>query len=491
MATEPPSGAVDLLRFLALSLAVHADAICCGVDDVEAAIVESSTNDETLDALENELNVLLDRQRRLHATRSIIALSREERRRGLELRQSWRPSTQSHGGKRIQTSRAPSNASVPLGRSRGDQSRERLPTDVSPEDLEEECEETVLSTRGLSTAASSASPCAESEADSVDAQVERLKARIKYLDRYSLRGKLLHLETLKKAVKEIDLEDLVVSLVDSFEFPASVRALWCSASSPHSGNSCASSCATHSKASRGRTRFGDASLPQHAAGLGAVVNHTNIDLLLARACQRLTGRVSDALEALTSAGVSEDSAAAHVLGCVVYAAELDSSGSTDLAAVQQLQRMPRDALSRLYDQCVRNSVCETKLDDRCFGARGTVLTAQDFNAVPPDWAAAQALSRVPLDAILPPARHLLAPRFSFADVAELKRLQSRRVELQEKIVRFLVGGPVKDREALQCVSDSPLDCAAAATRLAVADVTPASLSTHAWKTMVVARNHQR
>ncbi|KAG5468257.1 hypothetical protein LSCM1_02235 [Leishmania martiniquensis] len=489
MATESPSGGVDLLRFLALSLAVHADAVCCSVDDVEAAIVESSTNDELLDALENELVVLLDRQRRLHVTRSIIALSQEERRRGVQLRQSWQPSTPSHGGKRIQISVAPSSKSVSLSGGKGSP-RERSLTGASTDYMELERGATAVSARGLSTTASSPAPRAESEVDAVDAQVERLKARIAYLDRYSLRGKLVQLEAQKRAVKEIDMRDVVTKVVDSFEFPASVRALWCIPASPPSGGSRAGSCAPQAKASRSRTRFGDATLPQLATGLGAVVNHTNIDLLLSRACQRLTGRASDALRALASTSVSEKSAAPHVLGCMVYAAELDSSGSTDLASVQQLQMMPQDTLSRLFEACVRNGICEAKVDDRCFGARGTVLTAQDFNALPANWAAAQSLSRVPMAEVLPPVRHLFTPRFTFADVAELRRLQARRVELQEKVVTSLVGRLAKEREALHGVPGSQRDCAAAAARLALVDATPECGLTHAWKTMVVVHQHE-
>ncbi|CBZ30321.1 conserved hypothetical protein [Leishmania mexicana MHOM/GT/2001/U1103] len=491
MTATSPSSAVDLLRFLALSLAVHADAVCCAVDDVEAAIVELSTNDEHLDILENELAGLLDRQRRLHVTRSMIAFSQDERRRGMELRRSVQASTQQYGNKRIQTSRTPSNRSASLMGGTPRRPGERLSVDLFPGEPEQEYGASAVSTRGLSTATSSTAPCAGSEADSVDAQVERLKARIMHLDRYSLRGKLLHLEKQKNAVKEIDLENLVARVVDPFEFPASVRALWCGAASSRSTGSQTSSCAPFTAASHRSARSGDVTLAQHATGKGSVVNHTNIDLLLARACQRLSGRAADALEALASTNVSEASAAAHLLGCMVYAAELDSSGSTDLAAVQELQRMPRDTLSHLYDQCVRNSVCEAKLDGRCFGVRGTVLGAQDFNALPAEWATSQSLSHVPLDEILPPVRHLLSPRFSFADVAELKQLQERRVALQEKLVKLLVEGPEKEAELLQDIAGSPRDRAAAAARLAVAEMTPVSTSVHAWKTMVLARGDER
>ncbi|CAJ1023197.1 hypothetical protein Q4I32_003161 [Leishmania shawi] len=486
MTANPPSSAVDLLRFLALSLTVHTDAVCCAVDDVEAAIVESSTNDELLDTLEKELAVLLDRQRRLHVTRSVIALSQEERRRGMELRRSGQTSTQRYGHKRIQTSRTTSNISATQMHDTARYSSERFSRGVSPDKMEQGYGSSAVSAHACSTAASSAPLCAESEADSVDAQVERLKERIMHLDCYSLRGKLLQLEKQKKEVKEIDLEDLVTRVVDSFEFPAAVRALWCSGASPCLACSGIGSSAPHKRASQSCARSRDATLAQPATRKGGVINHTNVDLFLARACQRLSGRAADALQALASTSVSEQSAAAHVLGCMVYAAEFNASERADLAAVQQLQTMPRDTLSRLYDQCVRSSVCEAKLDGRCFGARGTVLAAQDFSALPADWATTQSLSQVPLDEILPPVRHLLAPRFSFADVAELKRLQVKRVELQEKIVNFLLGRQEKDEELLQGISGSQRDRAVAAARLAVTEVTPASTSAHAWKTMVAA-----
>ncbi|KAG5493950.1 hypothetical protein JKF63_01782 [Porcisia hertigi] len=490
MTAKPTPSAVDLLRFLTLSVAVHADAICCAVDDNEVALVESSTNDEHLETLENELVVLLDRQRRVHAARSMIALSQNERHRGIELRRRPQPLTQQYGDKRIQTSRTPSHKSVSMMLGTDRRTTERPFSNTGTDEIGAVDEATAASTRGLSTAASSTAPRTEPEAESVDAQVERLKANIMHLDRYSLRGKLLQIKKQKKAIKEIDLEDLVAKVIDTFEFPASVRALWSSESPPRSDCSRGFSCAEKAGTSRSRVHPRDMSLAQHAIGQGGLVNHTNIDLLLTRACQRLSGRAADALRALSSTNVSDESAPAHLLGCVVYAGEFDSSESTDLAAVQQLQTMPRNTLSRLYAQCLRTSVFEADLDERCFGARGTVLAAQDFNALPTDWATAQSLSRVPLDEILPPAQHLLTPRFSFADVAELKRLQAKRVELQEKIVRFLVDGQEKEAELLQGIAGSGQDRVAAAARLALAEVASPSTSPHTWRTLLLPRDDE-
>lgn len=467
LASASQGGApLDLLRFLALSLEVHTDAVCCAVDDVERAIVESSTNDERLDALEEELADLLDRQRRLHAAHSVIALSQEERRRGAELRRSRLPLTQSFGEKRIQVSRPSSQPVAGLSAM-----RVARHTGVTGEDLTTGFSAADASTRGFSTGApSEAATQLQAELEVVDAQVERLKSRIQYLDRYSLRGKLLELEKRKKAIKDVNLDDITAAVVDDFQFPAAVQALW----GPPPALPTA-----------GRPRALEASLAEHAAGKGSVVNHTNVDLLLARACQRLAGRATDALEALSSTSVTEDSVAAHVLGCMVYAGEFDASDGTDLAAVQALQQMPPNALSQLYDACVGGSVCEARLDERCFGARQTVLSAHDFCALPNDWATTQSLTGVALDTVLPPVRHLLAPRFTFADVAELRRLQARRVALQEKIVQLLVGGQEAEAEALAGLEGaSSRDRTVAAARLAVADATPTTRCAHAWKTIL-------
>ncbi|KAK7200759.1 hypothetical protein NESM_000134100 [Novymonas esmeraldas] len=478
MAAAPPSSAVDLLRFLALSLEVHADAVCCAVDDVEAAIVESSTNDELLDVLEEELVGLLDRQRRLHAARSVIALSQEERRRGMDVRRRQTPTALGCNEKRIQTSRAPSHVSGTGARVSPPYTGGSVATAPPSGAWTHDSETAEASMAGSSSPA----PHEETGADSVDVQVAALKARIERLDRYSLRGKLLQLEKQKRAVAGVDIERVVAEVVDTFEFAAPVRALWAAAPAPPSDASRLSSRA--SQASPSRDRSSDGTLAQHATGKGGVVNHTNIDLLLARACQRLSGRAADALEALASTHVSEESPAAHVLGCMVYAGQFDASEGTDLTAVQLLQTMPHDTLSRLYAECVHSSVCEARLDDRCFGARRSVLAAQDFCALPGDWATTQSLARVPFDEVLPPVRHVLAPRFSFADVAELKQLQTRRVELQEKIVAFLLGGQGPIEELLRGVSGNERDTAAAAARLAVAEVSPASTAAHAWRTLV-------
>jgi hypothetical protein len=497
MAAAPPTGALDLLRFLALSLEVHTDALCCAVDDVEAAIVESSINDELMDRLEDELAGLLDRQSRLHAGQAVIALSQKERRRGSEVRhEQLEPPSQWWGDKQIQTSRTHARAaSTTTDR----QSLQRVGS-LSPRWLDmsgsrrEDTPESG-STRCLSTVEG----CSLSaDIASVDRQVELHKAKIEQLDCYSVRGKLLQLEKMKKTAKDIDLEVLVQNTVGTFEFPPAVRVLWTPTSSCVStltpstpdGHSYASSspsvAALHDTPLRnvGGQGRGDVNLAQHAAGRGDVVNHTNIDLLLARACQRLAGRSVDALEALASSNVSEESAAAHVLGCTVYAAEFDRAAQGELAAVMELQTMPRDALSRLYRQLERNSICTAKVDARCFGARDTVLAAQDFSALPADWTTTQSLSRVPLEEVLPPTRHLLCPRFTFANVAELKMLQTTRVDLQRKIVQFLLGGQESNEELLPQASGNEVDRTVALTRLAVAENTPATVTGHAWKTMV-------
>ncbi|KPA82260.1 hypothetical protein ABB37_03370 [Leptomonas pyrrhocoris] len=487
--TAEPTAALDLLRFLALSLEVHTDALCCAVDDVEAAIVEFSINDELMDRLEDELAVLLGRQRRMHAGQAMIALSQKERLRGNALRRDEHPPSQPWGDKRIQTSRTHSRAA---STATGQWSAVRSPRQPAESEMREDFSDGA-STRCLSNAEGSL----EADVAAVDHRVDLLKAKIEELDCYSLRGKLLQLEKMKKAVKDIDLGRLMESVVDNFEFPPAVRTLWASGSS--SSPSCASaavgvsyassstlSVAAHNTSSRSITMrsSNETTLAQHAAGKGDVVNHTNVDLLLARACQRLAGRSVDALEALASTNVSEESAAAHVLGCVVYAAEFDRSDWSELRAVMELQTLPRDALARRYRRWEKQSICKASIDARCFGARCTVLAAQDFSALPADWATSQSLSRIPLDEVLQPMRHLLSPRFTFVNVAELKHLQARRVALQRKIVQFLLGGPATSEELLRQVPCSDVDRAVAAARLAVGESTPPTISGHAWKTMV-------
>lgn len=473
----PPTDALDLLRFLALSLEVHTDALCCAVDDVEAAIVESAINDELMDRLEEELAGLLDRQRRLHAGRAIIALSQQERQRGSEVRRDLRPSAQVWGDKRIQVSRAPpratstASAQPSLG---GGQSALRA---ASHDDG--------ASTRGLSTAEVSL----EADVAAVDRQVESLKRRIEALDCYSLRGKLLQLEKMKRTVKDVDLAELVETIVNEFQFPPAVQALWASdVAETASASSFISKASVPSRGasnqSRLKARSEDVTLAQYAAGRGHVVNHTNLDLLIARACQRLAGRSVDALDALSSTTVSEDSAAAHVLGCMVYAAEFERSERGELQSVIELQTMEKDALSRLYRQWEREAICTADIDPRCFGARDTVLAPQDFSALPADWATTKSLSRIPVDELLPPIRHLLCPRFTFANRAELLELQAARVELQRTIVRFLLGGADTDAELLQSVARNATDHTAAMARLAVADTTAPTVTGHAWKTLV-------
>lgn len=489
-----PTDALDLLRFLALSLEVHTDALCCAVDDVEAAIVESSIHDEEMDRLEEELAGLLDRQRRLHAGQAVIALSRRERERSTELRRaSQQPQLQPCEKKRFQSSRSHSCAGSTTA---GPQSLGRSPRQTVEADRRRATDSADdESVRCLSTARASL----DADVASVDRQVDLHKARIEELDCYSLRGKLLRLGKAKKAAKDVNFEKLVQHTTESFEFAPAVRALWTleeSSSNAKNGLPPAAAAVSNAASSPSAVLHGapsrgvqpqdrsDVDLARYAAGRGNVVNHTNVDLLLARACQRLAGRSVDALDALASTNVSEESPAAHVLGCAVYAAEFDRSEQRELRAVMELQTMPRDALARSYRRWWRKCICTAKLDARCFGARNTVLAAQDFSALPADWTTTKSLSQIPLDEVLSPIRHLLSPRFTFASVAELKQLQAKRVELQRKIVQFLLGGPEVHGELLRHISGDEATRAVASARLAVAESTPSTVSGHAWKTMV-------
>lgn len=397
------SNNVELLRFVALSAAVHADAVQCLADDTRRVLSQMAVDGDQLEALEAQLTDLLQKQRRLHTLRDAVTKARQER------------SEESGSGCKSSGSRAPkSTAPVIPPTSAGNvdrnikcilqfASRAVEKDEIQPIGTRRSKRVTVTPTSFLpkipheertETTCDSTDGGREEKEDTectIDEEVERLKMEIRHAEAMSVEKKLRDLEALKQQVKEVDANSLVQRYVGSFSFPMEVEELW-----------------------RGNN----------------VLNCTNIDTFVSGACKRFAWRYDDALRAISDFPLSEASDAARVYGSTLYAEELTSSSNYDAVGVQVLERSGESTLPQFYRRKRRLARVSAPFRRR---AVGTVLGPEEFTFLPTDWPATQ-LILPPAEGHLPPAKHIMTPRFSFASTDELKALQSLRVDIQRSAV---------------------------------------------------------
>lgn len=497
------SQTLDLLRFVALSTSVHADAVQAAADATEAALLQMRSDEETLNYLDLRLQGLLKDQRRLHEMHEAIARSKEARRQTDSLlreqqRRLEAEQDRAYGlsGKCIQSSRRPQ-----MQRSKG-------------YNVTASCDDEDGDANELGSASGSlAQRDAERAVGSIDAEVERTKRLVAETNRTSIRAKLLELETLKGRVRNVDGKALAKELVVGFRFPPEVEELWGgreeSAEEVGSGGekSRAGSTAAASRASAAHPKRSTRRLCSESEETNAelprchsVVNHTNIDLLLARATQRFTGRYKDALEVLTRTAMDSNCSPQQAFGSLLYADYLDAAdGNPDASAVQALQAFGRSTLADHYTEKCSRAVVDQRISDECLTGSGantagpspSVLSAYEFCALPTKWTATAALTALPEDELLPPARHVLTERFSFSDVKELRSLEKLRVDIQRQLVKDVVHDkPLLDdmlsarARACGCVS-SKKDRFVAEARMAVASAAVPG-KPHAWPTVALA-----
>nr|CCC90147.1 conserved hypothetical protein [Trypanosoma congolense IL3000] len=429
---------VDLLKYLALSAAVHADAVQCLADDTNRSLLQMALDSDRLAELEAHLRDLLQKQRRLHAMRDVLNKSRRERNEDVVRREKSGAPCSSlgsrgtspmeppgrivRGNSRPRDAKAAITAAVYSSRatatSVGDalrfagsavekddilrKGRNRRGNEPSvavglPNALSKKRVEIVVD-RG--NKAESVDMEGEEEevketGRSVDEEVERVKAEIEKIEGMSVERKLRELEGLKQRVKEVDANSLVADIVGSFTFPAEVEELW--------QDEC-------------------------------VLNSENVDNFISSASKRFTHRYEDALSAIIDFPLSEESEAVRVYGSALYGEALASPENYDAAAVQALEEMEGTSLSKYY----RSKRCRATVSAP-FVSREvtTVLGPEEFVFLPTDWSAAQSLLP-PAEAHLPPVKHIITPRFSFADTKEMKALQSLRIDIQRAVANNLI-----------------------------------------------------
>lgn len=438
-APPPPSSTkpLDLLKFVALSVAVHADAVEAATDATQSALLQMRAEEETLNHLDRRLQGLLKEQRRLHAIRNAIAQSQEGRRRTDTLLREQQKrldeeADRARGSnwKRIQSSCGSGSGSGANPRRRQGEEPEGSVATEDTASLEQR----------------------EREASTLDLEVERTRRLVSKLSQQSVRAKLLQLETLKQQVREIDGRALMEEMVVGFRFPEEVEALWCGGSAvERSAAANVSPEAGKQKQQPTSTRRSKPTPPPSPAArkVVAVVDHTNVDLLLARATQRLTGRYKDVLALLTNTAMDKGQRPQQVFSSLLYADYLDAvDGNPDAAAVQVLQSFSRATLAEHYSRKCHDAVVDERIAEACLAGEqrhaghaslpSSVLSPFDFCALPTHWASTAALTDIAEDELLPPARHVLTRRFSFSDAKEMKDVERLRVDVQRLLVQDLM-----------------------------------------------------
>ncbi|EAN82114.1 hypothetical protein TcCL_Unassigned01224 [Trypanosoma cruzi] len=420
--------AFELLRFAALSSAVHADAVECLVDDTRSVLSRIAMDTERLEALEEQLAGLLEEQRRIHAVRDVLSRSRSTRstteptksgKKPTEIRSKLdtrSPGASPPGASRLGTenvlrfaSRAVPEEEVPT-MSRAPRREHVATMEMLIDDLREE-------------KATEGEKC-------IDETVERVKSEIRSLESMSVKTKLRELEAFKRRIKDLDANAVIERYVEPFRFGDEVERLW------------------------------DAP--------DAILNNTNMDLFISRACQRFSGRYEDALGAISDFSAYEDGDAAQVFGSLMYLEALTSSSNYDAAAVRTLQGLSKDSLLEYYREKRRAATVSTTVRR---SRVETVLGPEEFGFLPEDWWSSRALF-IPAGIQLPSARHILTARFSFADAHELNTLQSVRVDFQRSVLDAFIRMPkalaeLREQIEFQSRHDEERDVSASLLRLLV------------------------
>ncbi|RNF10356.1 hypothetical protein TraAM80_01716 [Trypanosoma rangeli] len=329
------SEAFEMLCFAALSSTVHADAVGCLLDDIHSVVFRIAADAEQLDALEGQLAGLLEEQRRLHAVRDVLSRSRTARSKAVPARPDKHPT---RGGKsemrNVDASPGRGSASSIAGNVL------RFAANAKTE--EDACTKTPSARRDrLVTGGTSLDSTQEvkdtNEEETIDELVERVKSEIRVLDSMSVKTKLRELEFLKRQVKDLDANAVMKDYVEPFNFNKDVERLWDAKSN--------------------------------------ILNSANMDLFISQACQRFSGRCTDALNVIGDFSTYEEDDAARVLGSLLYIEALTSLYNYDAAAVRTLQGLAKDALLRYYrekrrvvtvDTTVRRSRVETVLGSEEF-----------------------------------------------------------------------------------------------------------------------------
>ncbi|CCW60612.1 unnamed protein product [Phytomonas sp. EM1] len=469
----------DLLRFVALSTSVHADAVQCAVDDLQKVVHQKHSEEALLKVYEKELNELSEQSKKLHVMHRLVTVSREERQKGKPLRAAG--SEVSYGGsdkKHIQSTRRPKGVH-PDTRCRPKPRLARPTGEVTP----------------FKPGADDSTPTIPAESESIaqttlalDAQLAHLKQRMAELDAMSIHTKLTTLESLKRQASEVDAAAILQRHVSAFEFPPEVRRLW--------GEKAAASSFPAAKPTRQtpsirkKNNLGDFA-PEDS---NPVVNLHTIDPLIDRACRRLNARYQHILDVLATSGETLEDDAQRLLEHLLYAEKLESPDNDDVAAVQTLQGLPLEAFTA-HDARERSRFsAEAQLAERCLGRPQTVLSRLSYCALPMAWETTRRLSETPLESFLPPARHILTPRFSFTNLSELNRLDRLRVHAQRLFLIPLLGNRQLVEDMLHHEGGAlPIELKEKAildVRAAIADAMASQEKPPAWITTVAIQPEQ-
>ncbi|CCW66568.1 unnamed protein product [Phytomonas sp. Hart1] len=419
----------DFLGFVALSTSVHADAVQCEVDDLRKVLHQMHSEEALLKAYEAKVSSLSEESQKLHVMDRLVSLSREERRKAKPLRaEGLEPPYGGPAPKQIQSTKHPQPTHFSASPGGQPPRRPYRTGKATPGKAEGE----VLSTSAI-PAASGGRPEVElasiaNTTLSLDTQLAQLQGRMEELDSMSIRTKLTTLESLKRQAKEVEVGDILHRQVASFRFPSEVSSLW-------KGGGAAR------KLPRQPASLANPNEPRDGPH-GPVINQGNIETFLERAACRLKERYQHLLHVLTECEETTEDDVSQLLEYFLYAQKLESADNYDITAAQVLEGLQNHTLEAHYAQTRSHFTADANLSKRCLAKPHTVLSYSSYCALPMVWEIMQELNSVPLESLLPPARHILTPRFSFTNLSELNKLDRLRVQIQ----RLLLAGLLSNRQ---------------------------------------------
>ncbi len=475
---------IALLKYLALSTGVHADALECHVAENRSVLHHLASDAKCLTQLEAQLEAAVAAAGRIGTVGGVLLAARSARAAtgggtggggaGGQI------SSMLQGARRVVSASAATTPGSSSGGARGAQPQQQAATArmvqqcptaaaaASPQSIQSAGDALRLAAMAVDFSDASMAPkiAPDQAIANAEAAVARLQHAMVVAERQSVEWKLRRLEGLKAtaAARRPSREDLLDASA-GFCFAPDVEALWntrindaySKRSQRHANNFNQVDDVVHEE--------DDAAIDGQAPpSFFASVLHGAVERFKSRYMEALEMlrmmEADSAIEAMTleplaaAADRLNVSAVKRVCSAVLYAQMLSSpQHNSDLRLVLDLEQADAHTLGHHFERLCATYwtrgpdplAAATAGGDACrrvAGASSCVGLSPSY-FLPQDWACTRALQAALQRETLPPARHVLCDRFSFADHQELLSLEILRVEVQARVmssVLFSGGG---------------------------------------------------
>ena len=402
----------SLLKYLVLSTGLHADALECHVAENREVIHQLQFDAKRMNDLEQQLESAVAAAKRIGAVGGVLLAARSAR--------------EAQGAKTSSTSSQPQVRWTPssgIGQSVGDALKfASLATDFSVDSSPVEASQVIAN---------------------AEANVTRIRHAMMLAENNSVELKLRKLEALKAQVGKAPSREELLAASASFCFSPEVEKLW------STKRVTAPSC---EKGPDGGDNDDDSEIGADSSESSYFVSlvHGAVERFKRRYLDAISVlrlvESDEALGAMTSAEAEtlDVAAAKRLCSASLYAQQLSNPQmNADLRTVLALENADSQTLASHYDDMcerywTRGPDVLLQRSTRSTSSSDSMIGATPAFFLPKEWQCASALQASLQSETLPPARHILCNRFSFADLQELQSLEMLRVEVQAKILNSVL-----------------------------------------------------